>query len=136
MYAKDIQITEEDKEVLRNYISLNETTKRLDKNKKQCNEKVKDIFKKYNIPHSEEFNFEGSVLTVTDSVRKTISESDKNKLIQALMNMGKSYLLMQSIEIDKDSLYTELENGNLSESEEKIVRDLMKITKVETLTIK
>jgi hypothetical protein len=127
----DVTMSEEDKEIIRNFIVTNEQAKRVDKNKKKLNEEVKVIFDKYKI--NDPLVFEGSTLTITESTRKTVSKAKKDQFIQALVNMGKNYLVIPSVDIDTETIVTELENGQLDES---FVKQYMSITPVKTLTVK
>lgn len=127
----DVTMSEKDKEIIRNFIVTDEQAKRIDKNKKKLNEEVKAIFEKYHI--SDPLDFEGSTLTVTESTRKTVPKAKKDQFIQALVNMGKNYLVIPSVDIDTDTIVTELENGQLDES---FVKQYMSITPVKTLTVK
>lgn len=127
----DFAMSEEDKKTIRDFIVINEQAKRVDKDKKKLNEEVKAIFEKYNI--NDPLSFEGSTLTVTESTRKTVTKAKKDQFIQALVNMGKNYLVIPSMEIDTDTICAEVENGDLDES---FVKLYMSITPVKTLTIK
>lgn len=131
MTPVDLSMSEEDKETIRNFIVTDEQAKRIDKNKKKLNEEVKDIFDKYHI--NDPLDFEGSTLTVTESTRKTVAKAKKDQFIQALVNMGKNYLVIPSVDIDTDTIATELENGQLDEA---FVKQYMSITPVKTLTVK
>lgn len=127
----NLSMSEEDQKTIRDFIVTDEQAKRIDKNKKKLNEEVKAIFEKYKI--SDPLDFEGSTLTVTESTRKTVTKAKKDKFIQALVNMGKNYLIIPSVDIDTETIVTELENGQLDES---FVKQYMSITLVKTLTIK
>lgn len=127
----DLAMSEDDKKVLQEFLVMNETVKRLDKDKKKLTEDVKAIFDKYHI--SDPLDFEGSTLTVTESTRKTVNKAKKDKFVQALINMGKNYLVQTSIEVDTDTIYSEVENGDLDEA---FVKQYMSITPVKTLTVK
>jgi hypothetical protein len=127
----DVAMSEEDKEIIRNFIVTNEQAKRVDKNKKKLNEEVKVIFDKYKI--NDPLVFEGSTLTITESTRKTVSKAKKDQFIQALVNMGKNYLVIPSVDIDTETIVTELENGQLDET---FVKQYMSITPVKTLSVK
>lgn len=131
MKPTDFGMSETDQQILRDFIILNEQSKRIEKNKKQLNENVKAVFEKYNI--TDPLDFEGSTFTVTESTRKTVTKATKDQFIQALANMGKNYLLMPSIEIDTDTICSEIENGMIDEA---FVKKFMSITPVKTLTVK
>ena len=131
MVPNDVSMSEEDKNVLTEFITINETVKRLDKNKKILNEKVKDIFKKYNIEDS--LVHDGNTLTVTDSIRKTILKGKKDEFINKLIEKGKSYLVQTVIDVDTDCLYEEYKNGLI---EKDFVESYMSVTPVKTLTCK
>ena len=131
MTPVDISMSEDDKKVIQDFLVMNETIKRLDKDKKKLTEDAKAIFEKYHI--SDPLDFEGSTLTVTESTRKTVNKAKKDKFIQALANMGKNYLIIQTIDVDTDTIYSEVENGLLDKN---FVEQFMSITPVKTLTTK
>lgn len=128
MTINDISITKEEQDIIERFISIHETTKKLDKEKKALSEKVKSIFDKYSIPDSLDYN--GTSLKVTESVRKTIKESTKDKFINKLISLGKQYLVQTSITIDADSVYSEVQCGTLDAD---MVKEYMTITSVKTL---
>lgn len=131
MTITDIAMQEDEKKVIEDFLVMNETVKRLDKDKKALSEKVKTIFEKYHI--SDPLDFNGSTLTVTDSVRKTVSAKKKDIFIQKLIEMGKRYLVTTSIDIDTDTVYSEVENGQL---DREFVKEYMSMTPTKTLTVK
>jgi len=131
MTPVDVSMSEDDKKVIQDFLVMNETIKRLDKDKKKLTEDVKTIFEKYNI--TDPLDFEGSTLTVTESTRKTVNKAKKDKFIQALASMGKNYLIIQTIDVDTDTIYSEVENGLLDKN---FVEQFMSITPVKTLTTK
>ena len=131
MTPVDVSMTDEDKKVIQEFLVMNETVKRLDKDKKKLTEDVKAIFEKYHI--SDPLDFEGSTLTVTESTRKTVNKAKKDRFIQELVNMGKNYLVIQTMDIDTDTIYAEVENGSLDKN---FVEQYMSITPTKTLTTK
>lgn len=130
MQAKDIAMKEEDQNKISEFLVLNETIKRLDKDKKKLTEEVKDIFERYNITDLEH---DGSTLTVTEKVRKTVTKATKDKFIMELINQGKNYLVMQSVDVDVDTIYTEYQNGTIDKD---FVDKYVKITPEKALTVK
>lgn len=131
MTITDIAMQEDEKKVIEDFLVMNETVKRLDKDKKALSEKVKTIFEKYHI--NDPLDFNGSTLTVTDSVRKTVNAKKKDTFIQKLIEMGKRYLVTTSIDIDTDTVYSEVENGQL---DKEFVKEYMSMTPTKTLTVK
>lgn len=131
MTINDISITEEEKKTIEDFLVNKETLNRLEKMNKKLTESVKRIFEKYNIEDPLDFN--GSSLTVTESVRKTIDKKKKNQFAQALINMNKNYLVFTTVDIDKDTVYSEVQNGSLNEE---FVKEYMSMTPVKTLTVK
>lgn len=131
MTPVDVSMTDEDKKIIQEFLVMNETVKRLDKDKKKLTEDVKAIFEKYHI--SDPLDFEGSTLTVTESTRKTVNKAKKDRFIQELVNMGKNYLVIQTMDIDTDTIYAEVENGSLDKN---FVEQYMSITPTKTLTTK
>jgi len=131
MTINDISITEEEKKTIEDFLVNKETIKRLEKMNKKLTESVKGIFEKYNIDDPIDFN--GSTLTVTESVRKTVDKKKKDQFIQALINMNKNYLVFTTVDIDTDTIYSEVQNGLLTED---FVKEYMSITPVKTLTVK
>ena len=131
MNAKDVAMKEEDAKKISEFLVMNETIKRLDKDKKRLTEEVKDIFEKYHINDS--FEHDGSILTVTEKVRKTVTKSTKDQFIMELINMGKNYLVMQSVDVDTDTIYSEYQNNTIDKD---LVDKYMKITPEKALTVK
>ncbi len=131
MKPTDFGMSEADQKIIRDFVVLNEQSKRVEKDKKKLNEEVKEIFDKYRI--TDPLDFEGSTLTVTESTRKTVAKATKDQFVQVLINMGKNYLVMPSVEIDTDTIYSEVENGMIDEA---VVKKYMSITPIKTLTIK
>jgi len=131
MTYKDVNMSEEDQQKIRDFIVTDQQAKRIEKNKKTLNEEVKAIFEKYNI--TSPLNFDGSTLTVNATTRKTVLKATKDQFIQQLVKMGKNYLLIPSVDIDTDTIVTEMENGQL---DEKFVKTYVSIVPVKTLTIK
>jgi hypothetical protein len=131
MQAKDVAMKEEDQKKISEFLVLNETIKRLDKDKKRLTEEVKDIFEQYKI--TDPLEHDGSTLTVTEKVRKTVTKSTKDKFIMELINKGKNYLVMQSVDVDVDTIYTEYQNGTIDKD---FVDQYVKITPEKALTVK
>lgn len=127
----DYAMSEEDKKILSDFVIINEQSKRVDKDKKKLNEQVKEIFEKYNI--TDPIDHDGCTFTITESTRKTVAKAKKDQFIQALVNMGKNYLVIPSVDIDTDTIYAEVQNGQLDEA---FVKQYMSITPVKTLTVK
>ena len=125
-----VTMSDADKKVLSDFIVMNETIKRLDKDKKKLSEEVEAIFDKY---HIDTVDHDGSTLTVTESVRKTVTSKKKDLFIQELVKMGKNYLIMTSLDLDTDTIYAEMQNGDLKEE---FVKKYMSITPTKTLTCK
>lgn len=131
MQARDVAMKEEDQKKISEFLVLNETIKRLDKDKKRLTEEVKDIFEQYKI--TDPLEHDGSTLTVTEKVRKTVTKSTKDKFIMELINKGKNYLVMQSVDVDVDTIYTEYQNGTIDKD---FVDQYVKITPEKALTVK
>ena len=131
MTINDIAMQEDEKKVIEDFLATYETSKRIEKDKKILNEKVKNIFAKYKI--NDPLNFNGSTLTVTETVRKTVTAKKKDAFIQKLLELGKNYLITTSIEIDTDTIYAEVENGQLDKT---FVEEYMSITPEKRLTVK
>lgn len=131
MQAKDVAMKEEDQKKISEFLVLNETIKRLDKDKKRLTEEVKDIFEQYKIADSLEHD--GFTLTVTEKVRKTVTKATKDNFIMELINRGKNYLVMQSVDVDVDTIYTEYQNGTIDKD---LVDKYVKITPEKALTVK
>jgi hypothetical protein len=131
MTTNDIIMNEQEKKTLSDFVVLNETIKRLDKDKKKLTEDIKKIFEKYKITDS--LDHDGSTFTVTESVRKTVDKSLKDQFIVELMKAGKNYLVMQSVDVDTDTIYAEYQNDTIDKA---MVDKYVKITPVKTLTVK
>lgn len=121
-------LTPEELKILEERSVMADTMKMLNLKEKKLSQQVKDIFNKYKIEDTVEVF--GKKFTVSDSVRKTVS--DKDGFVSELINLNKKYLLSQSIEIDIDTLYEEYENGTIDKN---IVEQYMKITPMQKLTV-
>ena len=89
-----VTMSDADKKVLSDFIVMNETIKRLDKDKKKLSEEVKAIFDKY---HIDTVDHDGSTLTVTESVRKTVTSKKKDLFIQCKNGIVNKVLALLSL---------------------------------------
>lgn len=123
-------LNQDEVQTLRDYVVMNDTVKRLDKDKKALTEKVKNIFEAHNV---DVIDIDGSTLTVTESMRKTINKKTKDAFVSYLCSIGKNYLCFTDIAIDADTVYAEMENGSIDKT---MVEKYMSVTPVKTLTCK
>ena len=131
MTPDSINMSENDKQVLKDFLDTDEKSKRIEKDKKRLSEEVKKIFEQYGI--EEPLDYDGNTFTVTESTRKTLTKAKKDGFIQALAKLGKEYLIIRSLDVDTDTVMAEVENGQLDEA---FVKQYMSITPVKTLTVK
>lgn len=131
MTPDSINMSENDKQILKDFLETDEKSKRIEKDKKRLSEEVKKIFEWYGI--EEPLDYDGNTFTVTESTRKTLTKAKKDSFIQALAKLGKEYLVIRSLDVDTDTVMAEVENGQLDET---FVKQYMSITPVKTLTVK
>ena len=131
MTPDSINMSENDKQVLKDFLDTDEKSKRIEKDKKRLSEEVKKIFERYGI--EEPLDYDGNTFTVTESTRKTLTKAKKDGFIQALAKLGKEYIIIRSLDVDTDTVMAEVENGQLDEA---FVKQYMSITPVKTLTVK
>lgn len=117
-------------DLLEEYVKVNTTLKVYETKKTEVTAKIKQ-YAKDNPNVSFPLQYGSKEFKLSDSTRKTISEKNKPLLMDYLNKQGKSYLLLQSIEVDKDALYTEIQNGMIDKAE---VTKYMKVTEIQTLT--
>ena len=117
-------------DLLEEYVKVNTTLKVYETKKTEVTAKIKQ-YAKDNPNVSFPLQYGSKEFKLSDSTRKTISEKNKPLLMDYLNKQGKSYLLLQSIEVDKDALYTEIQNGTIDKAE---VTKYMKVTEIQTLT--
>ena len=114
------------------YVSVNDKLKVLEAKKTDISTRIKEYEK--NNPHiSFPIQYGNKEFKLTYSTRKTISEKNKPLLLNLLNKLGKSYLLLKTIDIDKDALYTEIQNGLVDNDKDEILK-YMKVTEVKTLS--
>ena len=128
MNIDKLSMTQDEKNVFSEFINLNDTIKKLDKQKKKYTEDIKQIFEKYNVQDG--IDYAGSTFTVTESTRKTVKSAKKDEFIAELSALNKKYLLTTSIEVDTEGVYGEVQNGMLDKD---FVAKYMSITPVKTL---
>ena len=75
----------------------------------------------------------GDIIAITSSLRKTITKSTKDQFVGELIALGKNYLLLTSIDPDLDSVFAEVDSGQLDKA---MVDKYVKVTEVRTLNVK
>lgn len=108
-------------------LQVNMELKTLEKQKKELVEKVKGYMAAKGIT---DINLDGSSLSITESVRRTVSAKTKDEFIAALVSMGKKHLVSTQIEPDVDSIFAEVDAGMLQMD---FVKKYINITPVTTL---
>lgn len=108
-------------------IRINEEMKKLEAKKKKLSDSVKQYLVGANI---DKVSVNGSVLTLTESVRRTISKSSKDEFVANLVGMGKKHLVTYSIEPDLDSIFAEVDAGAIDKN---FVDQYVTVTPVVTL---
>lgn len=108
-------------------IRVNEEMKKLEAKKKKLSDSVKQYLVTANI---DKVSVNGSVLTLTESVRRTVSKSSKDEFIANLVGMGKKHLVTYSIEPDLDSIFAEVDAGAIDKD---FVGQYVTVTPVITL---
>jgi uncharacterized protein (UPF0335 family) len=95
-------------EVLRKYIEINDQMSSIKSENERLNKEVKAIMAKHNTAAAE---IDGTKFNITSSVRKTIKRGKKDEFIAEILKMNKKYLCTQEIDIDMDSLKSEVDAG-------------------------
>ena len=84
---------------------MNETFKSVTPYEKENEDIRKRTKNNINIAESIDFDFIIDSLPKGLIDKRTITKKTKDKLVMELAKMGKNYLLVQSVEVDKDALY-------------------------------
>lgn len=108
-------------------IAINEELKKLEAKKKLLSDTVKQHMLSLNIDKVE---VNGSNFTIVESTRKTVTKSLKDQFVAELVGMNKKHLVSYSIEPDLDSIFAEVDSGNLAQD---FVDKYVKVTPVTTL---
>ena len=78
----------------------------------------------------DECDVNGSTFKLIQTERRTVTKSTKSEFIANLVGQGKQHLVVTSIEPDLDSVFAEVDAGNLSQN---FVDKYVKVTSVMTL---
>ena len=108
-------------------VAINEEIKKLESRKKVLSDNIKTYMLSANI---DKVDINGSTLGLTESTRKTVTKSTKDEFIAELVGLGKKHLVNYSIEPDLDSIFAEVDAGNLGQD---FVDKYVKVTPVVTL---
>ena len=108
-------------------VAINEEIKKLESRKKVLSDNIKTYMLSANI---DKVDINGSTLGLTESTRKTVTKSTKDEFIAELVGFGKKHLINYSIEPDLDSIFAEVDAGNLGQD---FVDKYVKVTPVVTL---
>ena len=119
--------TESQTKDIEELLSVNEELKKLESRKKILSDKVKQYMITNKINN---FHISGKNLTIIESTRKTITKALKDQFVAELVGMGKKHLVNYSIEPDLDSIFAEVDCGNLTKD---FVDKYVKVTPVTTL---
>lgn len=119
--------TPEQLEDIAEFIEVHEQAKILDEKKKRLSQKVKSYMTNEG---TSSFSYNGANLNLTNSTRWTVSKATKDEFIAKLNAMGKSNLIKIDIDVNKESLETEIATGGISQS---FVDQYIKITDILTL---
>lgn len=108
-------------------VAINEELKKLEAKKKALVENVKkDMLAK----KIDEVDVNGTKFSITTSERRTVTKATKDEFIANLVALGKKHLVNYSIEPDLDSIFTEVDSGQLDGN---MVNQYVKVTPVVTL---
>lgn len=108
-------------------IDINKQIKELETRKKELNDKLKDNMKSLNVSN---FTLNGSSFSLIETQRRTVAKTTKDKFIAELVGLNKNYLLTTSIELDLDSIFSEVDAGTLDKD---FVNKYVKVSDVTTL---
>ena len=108
-------------------VAINEELKKLEAKKKNISDSVKNHMINAKL---DKVNVNGSVLSLVESTRKTVTKATKDEFIAELVGAGKKHLVTYSIEPDLDSVFAEVDAGLLKAD---FVSKYVKVTPVVTL---
>lgn len=108
-------------------LKINDELKTLDKRKKVLVENVKKYMGKIN---ATDIDLDGVGMSITESMRRTITAKTKDEFIAQLVSKGKNGLLKTSIDVDVDGIFAEVDAGTLDKD---FVDAYIKTTPVITL---
>lgn len=108
-------------------VRINEELKILEAKKKTLSDSVKGFMVSSNL---DKVDVNGNTLSIVESVRRTVTKATKDQFIADLVGMGKRNLVNYSIEPDLDSIFAEVDAGNLGKD---FVDKYVKVTDITTL---
>ena len=108
-------------------VAINEEMKKLEAKKKVLVDDVKTYMTKNKI---DKVDVNGNTLSLVASERRTVTKATKDEFIANLVALGKKHLVNYSIEPDLDSIFTEVDSGQLDGN---MVNQYVKVTPVMTL---
>lgn len=108
-------------------LKINDELKMLDKRKKNLVESVKSYMRKIN---ATDIELDGTGISITESMRRTVTAKTKDEFIAQLVSRGKNHLIKTTIDPDVDSIFAEVDAGVLDKD---FVETYIKSTPVVTL---
>ena len=114
-------------DTIQKLVDITEEIKRLETQKQQLSDSVKTMMQKVKI---ESIDFDGKVLSLTESQRRTVHKKTKEEFITTLLSLGKKHLIHYEIEPDLDSIFAEVDTGKLDKD---MVKKYVTVTPVVTL---
>lgn len=108
-------------------VAINEEMKKLEAKKKVLVDDVKTYMTNNKI---DKVDVNGNTLSLVASERRTVTKATKDEFIANLVALGKKHLVNYSIEPDLDSIFTEVDSGQLDGN---MVNQYIKVTPVMTL---
>lgn len=112
---------------MRELVAINEEMKKLEAKKKVLSDNVKAHMIAAKI---DKVSVNGSTLSLTEAVRRTVTKATKDQFVADLVGMGKKHLVSYSIEPDLDSIFAEVDAGILGQD---FVDKYVKVTPTTTL---
>ena len=92
-------------------LEINSSIKTLESEKQVLVEQIKKDMQNANIT---DVNVNGSTLSLTESARRTVTKSTKDKFIAELVAMNKRHLIQYEITPDLDGIFAEVDAGNIT----------------------
>ena len=114
-------------DTIQKLVGVTEAIKRLEAQKQQLSDSVKAMMQKAKI---DSVDFDGTVLNLTESQRRTVHKKTKEEFITTLLSLGKKHLIHYEIEPDLDSIFAEVDTGKLDKD---MVKKYVTVTPVVTL---
>lgn len=127
VYTAQTYFTPEEVKRMEELVAINEELKKLEAKKKVLVDDIKTYMTNNKI---DKVDVNGSTLSLVTYERRTVTKATKDEFIANLVALGKKHLVNYSIEPDLDTIFTEVDSGQLDGN---MVNQYVKVTPALTL---